>query len=146
MDIYTIMIIVWAVIIIASLVIEVFSCQLVSIWFAPAAILPIILSAVGVDPGWQVLAFVILSAVLVASLRPLLKKFLIKPTIPTNITDVNIGKHVRLTQDSADGISLITINGVEWTAKVDGPDLTKGTMVEITGSESNKFIVKAIET
>ena len=111
--------------------------------FAPAAIVAIILSAVEVVYWVQIIVFVVSSIVLTLVFRPIVKKAFIKPTIATNITDVNIGKQLRLTADAVDGISSIKLNGVVWTAKFeDEVQAKKGRMVEIVSSKSNEFVVK----
>jgi len=140
-----IMIIVWAVIIAAALVIEFLTYDLVSVFFAPAALIGIIMAAVNA-PWWsQIIVVVVLTIAFVLLARPFLKKFLIKPTVPTNITDSNIGKQLRLTSDSVDGVATVELNGVTWTARImEGGELQMGAMVEITSAQSNAFCVKAV--
>ena len=139
------MIIVWACVIAISLLIEFFTYELVSIWFAPAALIALIMAPIGVVYWWQIISFVILSVVFVLAFRPILKRTLIKDIIPTNITDANMGKKIRLTEESTDGYSAIEINGVTWTAKIEGGlDLKKGSLVQIYGSLGNKFLVKPV--
>lgn len=140
------MIIVWACVIALSLLIEFLTYDLITLWFAPAALVGLILAAASVGLWWQIIAFIIFSGVFIATLRPVLKKFLIKETIPTNITDSNIGRRVRLTSPMRDGYSTIELNGVTWTAKItSGDDLAEGDIVEITGNDSNKMLVKLAE-
>ncbi|MCL2755764.1 MAG: NfeD family protein [Firmicutes bacterium] len=139
----TIMIIVWASLMAIALLIEVFTYDLVSIFFVPAALPSLLLAVFEVDIAWQIVSFIVLAIVFILAFRPLLKKWLIKETIPTNITDVNYGKKVRLLQDTVDGHSTIKVNDVTWRAKVtEGGDLPKDSLVEIVSSESNKFLVK----
>ena len=139
-----IMIIVWAIIIAAALIVEFLTYDLVSVFFAPAALVGIIMATW--TPWWaQVIVVVVLSVVMVLLARPFLKKFLIKPTVQTNITDVNIGKRLRLTSDSVDGVATVELNGVTWTARImEGEELREGAMVEITSAQSNAFCVKPV--
>ena len=139
------MTIVWAVVIAVAFIIEFLSYGLVSIFFFPAALISLVLAAVGVGLEWQVIVFVVSSLVFVLAFRPIVKKYLIRDTVHTNITDINIGKRVRLTGPVKDGESTIEINGVTWTAKVvEGGEPAEGTLVEIIGASSNEFRVKPI--
>jgi len=145
MDLNTIMIIVWACIMAIALIIEIFTYDLVSIFFTPAALPSLLLAVFDINIEWQIISFLVISVVCILAFRPLMKKWLIKDTIPSDITDSNYGKKVRLTKDTVDGLSTISINGVTWKAKVtEGGDLPKDTEVEIINSESNTFLVKAL--
>lgn len=139
------MLIVWVAVIVLSIIVEAFTYEMVALWFIPAAIPPLIMSIVDVGMWWQIGTFVVLSFLCIISLRPILKRYLIKETVHTNITDSNFGKKVRLTSEVVDGNTLIELNGVTWKARVvEGEGLEKDSFVEIVGSESNEFLVKAI--
>lgn len=142
MSVATIMIIVWSVVIAVSLLIEVLTYDLVTIFFIPAGLICLILAATSVIWWVHIIVFVVLAIAGVATLRPVLKRLLIKPTVATEITQTTVGQKLRLLEDVVDGKSLIRINGVEWTAVVEGcTGLKKDAMVEVVRSESNKFIV-----
>ena len=139
------MIIVWTVVIVVSLIIEVLTYDLVTIFFVPAGIVCLILAATGVLWWIHIIVFVGAAILFVASLRPVLKRILIKPTIATQVTDTMVGQKVRLAIDAADGKSLIKVNGVEWTAHIEGGlNPKKDEVVEVIRSESNVFIVKPV--
>ena len=145
MSIDIIMIIVWAAVIVASLIIEFLSYDLVTIFFVPAALIVLILAALSVVWWVHIIVFVVLALAFTLAFRPLLKKTLIKETIPTTVTETNKGQRVRLLENSEDGYTTILVNGVTWTAKIEGGiNLEKDAVVEIIGSESNKFIVKPV--
>jgi len=142
MDTQEILIIVWAIVIALSIAIEFITYDLIAVWFSPAALISLILAAVDVDWPWQLSTFVVASIIFLLAFRPVVKKFLDKPAIKTNITDVNMGKKVRLLADSVDGYSAIQVNGITWKARIaEGGQLSMGTQVVITGNESNNFIV-----
>lgn len=140
------MIIVWAGVIGISLLVEFLTYELVSIFFVPAALVALIMAPIDVVFWWQIVTFLVLAVFFVLAFRPVMKRTLMKEkdTNRTNITDANIGKQVRLLEDTVDGQSLIEVNGVPWSCTVDKDGLEKGSMVEIVGSESNKFIVKGV--
>ena len=72
--------------------------------------------------------------------RPLLQKWFIKKTVPTN-HDVYFGKTTKLLADVVEGVSTIKLGDVIWTAVCDEP-LKKDDVVEIIKTEGNKYIVK----
>ena len=64
----------WAAVAVVSLVVEAMTAELVSCWFAPSAIVSMILSTF-VDLFWvQLLVFLVLSAILLAVVRRYVKK------------------------------------------------------------------------
>ena len=140
-----IMMVIWGVAIIAALVIEYLTHEFVSLWFAPAGLVALILAAVGVHVWIQIVVFIVLSFGFMLACRPLLKKFVIKPTVKTDIMDVNLGIQTRLKADTEDGQSEIEINGVIWTVKLDCRTAApEGTMVETVSKDGNKFLVKIV--
>lgn len=107
----------WLIAFIALVVVEFASLQLMSIWFAAGAFVAMILSACGFSLMTQTIVFVIVSALLLACTRPFLKKFLRKPSIPTN-SELDLGKSA-LVIESIDNTKMtgrVTLNGVDWTA------------------------------
>ena len=138
----TTLIVIWAVVIAASLLAEFFTYDLITTWFAVGAVAAIILAACGVHWSIQLVVFFLVSLVCLLSFRRIVKRFLQVKTQPTN-ADANIGRHAKLTEDVTEGRSAITLNEVTWTAICDEP-LKKGTAVEITAIQGNKFLVKKV--
>ena len=138
------MIVVWAVLIASMLLLEFFTVDFFACCFALGGLVALILAACGLNIYWQVSVFFVLSIVALCSARPLLKKFLKKPTVPTNV-DQNFGKTAKLLSDVENGISSIKINDVVWTVACDA-DLKKGAVVTIERVEGNKMVVKPAET
>ena len=145
LSVSTIMIIVWAVVIAVSLFLEIMTYELVTIFFIPAALICLILAATGVIWWVHIIVFVTLAIATTLTLRPVLKRILIKPTIPTTVTETEKGTKHRLLETAVDGKSLIKINGVEWTAIIEGGlNLEKDEVVEIIKAQSNTFLVKPV--
>jgi membrane protein implicated in regulation of membrane protease activity len=132
--------IVWACIIAAALIIEYFTCDFTSVWFSVSGAASLVLASFNIDLNIQIIVFIVLSVIMILSLRPVCKKFFTDKTTPTN-ADANIGKVVKLLDDTADGKANIKINDVIWTA-VCRDNLPKDTAVKITGIDGNKFIVE----
>ncbi len=136
----TTMIIVWAVVIATTLLLEFFTVDFFACCFSLGALVSLILAILGVDIVWQLIAFFAVSIVAICATRPLVKRFMKKPAIPTNV-DQNFGKTTRLLADVVDGKSSIKINDVVWTAACDA-ELKQGDLVAIERVEGNKMIVK----
>ena len=136
----TTMIIVWAVVIATTLLLEFFTVDFFACCFSLGALVSLILAIFGVDIVWQLIAFFAVSIVAICATRPLVKRFMKKPATPTNV-DQNFGKTTRLLADVVDGKSSIKINDVVWTAACNA-ELKQGDLVAIERVEGNKMIVK----
>ena len=138
-----IMVAVWTAITIAAVLVEVFTPQLVSIWFAIAGAICIGLAFVPGLPFWAtIIIFAVLSIILLFSLRPTLTKLLNKQKdLKTNI-DSLIGKNVRMIATSDfDNLGQARVGDVVWSVKSrDGEVLKEGEVVEIVDVDGNKLI------
>ena len=137
------MIVIWAVTMAATLLLEFFTVDFFACCISFGAAVALILAACKVDLVWQILVFFVLSIVAICATRPLVKRFLKKPTVPTNI-DQNFGKTARLLGDVVDGVSSIKINDVVWQVACDTA-LKQNDVVTIERVEGNKMIVKPAE-
>ncbi|MCM1404035.1 MAG: NfeD family protein [Prevotella sp.] len=137
------MIVVWAVIMAFTLLLEFFTVDFFACCFSVGALVALILAACGVNIYWQVGVFFVLTIVAIGATRPLVKRFMKKPTVPTNV-DQNFGKTARLLADVVDGHSSIKINDVVWQVACD-TNLKQNDLVTIESVEGNKMVVKAAE-
>ena len=139
---------VWLAVIVVAIVVEIVTLDLISIWFAFGGVVPFILSAIGgIAIEIQISIFVIASVLLIIFLRKVAQKLLFKNmNTKTNIQAYE-GKKYRLLEDTdLEKNGSIKINDVVWTAVgKDGEKIEKGSLVEITGTEGNKMIVKKVE-
>jgi membrane protein implicated in regulation of membrane protease activity len=134
------MVIIWAAVVAVAFLVEAFTCDFSAICFGISAIIVLVLTWLDVNLYWQIPIFVVVTILMLAFIRPICKKLVIKKTIPTN-ADANIGKVVRLLSDVIDTHSTVELNGVVWTAVCETA-AKKGEQVEITGIEGNKLLVK----
>ncbi|MBR4800357.1 MAG: NfeD family protein [Clostridia bacterium] len=134
---------VWAAITVASVVVEVMTPQLVSIWFAIAAAVCIGLSFIPGLPFWgTIIIFGVLSVILLFSLRPTLTKLMKRnKDLKTNV-DSLLGKKVRMIATSDfDDLGQAKVGDVVWSVKSrDGETLKEGEIVEIVDVDGNKLI------
>ena len=92
----------------------------------------------------QVLVFVIVSLILILSLRPVTKKYLKRIDVKTNI-DTIVGKHGIVVDAIESGErGTVKVDGVIWTA-ISNDDVLSDEKVEVLAIEGNKLIVKAIK-
>jgi len=139
---------IWLSIIIGTVILEIITADLVSIWFTFGAILPFILSeTTSLHYGWQIVIFFIISAILIASLRKITMKFLLKNANTKTNTDALIGQKFRLLEGTDfDTTGKLKIKDLEWSAVGDKQQtIEKGAIVEIVSISGNKLLVKEIQ-
>lgn len=134
----------WIALVVALIVIEAATVQLVTIWFAVGAVGGLVACAFNLPVWTQILIFAVVSAVVLAVTRPLVKRFTKNCKNPTN-ADRYIGKIAIVTEDIDNelGKGAVKIGGLEWTARtVDGQRAVVDDKVIIESIDGAKFIVK----
>ena len=135
---------------IALVVLELATTQIICVWFALGAMVTSILTAIFGDMGygivWQIVTFVIVSVALLLATRPLVKRLLRKRTEKqkTNL-ELYIDKEAIVTEDISNikGEGAVKINGIIWSAKSkDGEDISSGEIVIFKEIIGNKAIVE----
>lgn len=138
----------WLIISAVLIVIEIITLGLATIWFAAGALVAALLAYIGVGLIGQLIAFFIVSGVLLALTRPLAIKYLNDKTIRTN-ADSLIGEIAIVTEeiDNIAGKGAAKIQGETWTARSTKDEMTieKGAKVQILGISGVKLIVSKIE-
>ncbi len=149
MPIESIMIWIWLGVFVLSVVIEALEPDLVSIWFAAGALLAIILSIIPGVPFWvEIIVFLVVGFVLIFSIRPLAKRFLVKKEIKSNVEE-KIGEKCVVTKKISElAHGEVKLNGVIWTAVAKDKKVTidEQSLVTIIGIDGNKLIVDLAET
>lgn len=138
------MVYVWLGLIVAFIAVEAATVNLVSIWFIGGSVAGLVCAILGAPTLLQFAVFILVSALLLALLRPLLKKYLrVKPS-RTN-ADRLLGQEALVTEDidNLRETGAIRINGVLWTAKsADDTQIPSGSRVVIARIEGAKVYVK----
>ncbi|MBO5379007.1 MAG: NfeD family protein [Clostridia bacterium] len=141
---------IWLCLMIALVVLELATTQIICVWFALGAMVTSILTAIFGDMGygivWQIVTFVIVSVALLLATRPLVKRLLNKRTEnqKTNL-ELYIDKEAIVTEDISNikGEGAVKINGIVWSAKSkDGKDISSGEIVIFKEIIGNKAIVE----
>lgn len=136
---------VWLGIAVVLAVIEVATTQLVTLWFVIGAAATAVCSATFLKDNllWQIVVFVIISAIMLVLTRPLVKKLKANTLISTN-SDRNIGKCglVIADIDPELGTGQVRVGAEKWSAKSkDGTKITEGTNIKVIGIEGVKLVV-----
>lgn len=140
--------IIWLGIFVLALLVEWGTAEVVSIWFAFAAVVSLILSFIPGVTWWiQVVVFVVVSLATFVFLRPILKKLIKREKVDTNIDEI-IGKRGIMTEEYNDLSSgEVKVNGVLWTAlnTNENEKIEAGSKVVVVAISGNKLIVKKLE-
>lgn len=121
--------------------------NLVSIWFAAGALCAMIADICGGELWLQVTLFMVVSIVLLASLRPLAAKYFKPRLVKTNV-DAVIGSTGRVTEPIDNDLSTgrVKLSGLEWTARSSsGEPIDADTMIRVDRIEGVKVYVSKAE-
>lgn len=139
---------VWLAVLCVSTALEFITMQMVSIWFAIASIVAIVLALFCVAWWVQLIVFSVLSLVLLVTLRKFSMKFLLRNTNTKTNADSIIGTvHKLIEPISEDKPGAVKINGVVWNAiSKNGKSIKQNVEVKIENIEGNKLVVSKVET
>ncbi len=144
----TTMMLIWLALVIVLIVIEIFTVGLTTIWFAGGALAAIVINLLGLGMVWQIIAFLVVSGVLLFFTRPWALKYINSNRVKTNYEGV-IGKVIRITEivDNMNQTGKAVVNGQEWSVRSeqDKVILGEGTLAKVVKIEGVKLIVKVYE-
>ena len=132
---------------------EVLTEGMVSIWFVAGSLAALIACMSGWSLGGltpeatQVLVFAVVSALALAVTRPLVRRFMSRPHIPTN-SDRVLGMTAKVTEavDNQRASGAVYVDGKTWTARsADGAAIPAGTQVKVQKIEGVKLLVQFSE-
>ena len=138
--------IIWLAILVVFLIAEAATVVMVSLWFAAGSLTALIAALLG-GPVWlQITLFFAVSAVLLACLRPCVRKWANPAKIRTNVDSI-IGTQGYVTADidNLTATGQVKLGGMEWTARsAGGEKIPSGTLVQVERIEGVKAIVKTV--
>lgn len=138
----------WLAALVIFVVIELATMALTTIWFAGGALAAFVLSLLHFSMEVQLVAFVIVSFVLLFGTRPFAAKYINRTTVKTNVEGL-IGKTARITAevDNEKGTGTAVVNGQEWTARAEKDEdvYPLDTLVKIKEVRGVKLIVSKVE-
>ena len=139
--------IVWLALLVAFLIMEATTVQLICIWFAAGSLAAMIVSLLGGAVWLQVLVFFTVSIVLFALLWPLAKKHF-KPKLVATNTDALVGRICTVTEDidPLEG-GRVKVGDVTWSAHAEGEEvIPAGSKVKILKIRGAKAFVEEVKT
>lgn len=139
-------IIIWAVILAVSVVVECCTTALVSIWFAPSAAVCVLLELLGIKNIYiQLAVFILLTALLVFLLRNKIRESFKSPSAKTNV-DSLIDKTAVVEETILDGKpGRVKVGGMSWAAvSEESRPILSGEKVKIIGVSGVKLCCKPI--
>ncbi len=136
---------IWLAVLFVCIVIEVATMGLATIWFAGGALVSAILAMVKAPLWLQVVAFFVVSIVLLIFTRPVAMRYFNKSRAKTNI-DSLIGKEAIVLSeiDNLQGIGRVQVDGKEWTARTvaNGVVIPVGEVVIVNRIDGVKLLVE----
>lgn len=127
-------------------VVEASTVALVSLWFLGGSLAAMVAAMLGAKLWLQGIIFLVVSGLLLACLRPFVKKFMQPKLTPTNFDRI-IGTEAPVTEDIDNllGTGAVKVGGTEWSARSEhGEAIAKGTVVKILRVEGVKAIVSPV--
>jgi membrane protein implicated in regulation of membrane protease activity len=136
-------------VLIATLVIEAMTMGRTTIWFSGGALIALIVEMLNGSIYMQIIAFLIISLVLLFYTRPIAMKHFNKEREKTNLDSV-IGKQavVTIPIHNIQETGQVVVEGKEWTARSNDSSkcFEKDVLVRIVSIQGVKLIVEEIET
>ena len=136
----------WFALLVIFVVAEAATVNMVSAWFAIGSLASLITALLGGKMWLQVVVFLAVSAVMLALLRPIAKKYFTPKLTRTNV-DALAGKTCLCVTaiDNLEGVGQVKIGDVEWTARsLTGEPIPAGAEVKIDRVEGVKVYVTPV--
>ena len=137
----------WLAALVFFIAVEAGTVTVVSVWFAAGALAAIAASLLGAQFWLQVVIFIGVSGALLASLRPVLKKYFTPKITKTNVDSV-IGSRGIVCEkiDNIHSCGRVKLGAMEWSARsVSGEPIAEGAQVIVERIEGVKVFVKEAE-
>lgn len=138
----------WLVLLIILLIVEIITVGLTSIWAAGGALAALILNILGLSLMWQIVAFFVVTFVLLIFTRPFAVRFINTQREKTNYEGI-IGKTIRIAErvDNIRQTGMAVVNGQEWTVRAEKDDiiLEPETLAKVVNISGVKLIVREYE-
>lgn len=139
--------IIWAALLVLFTVGEAVTVGLTAVWFAAGALAGLIAALLG-GPLWlQIGLFILVSALSLAAIRPIAKKYFNSRVEPTN-ADRSIGQVAPVIEeiDNLQAKGAVRLGGLSWSARSEsGEVIPEGTLVRVLRIEGVKVFVEEVK-
>ena len=139
---------VWIAAIVLFGIVEAATVNMVSIWFVGGSLAALVCDLLGANVWIQIAAFLVTAGILLAALRPFVRKFVSPNKTATN-ADMAIGRQAYLTEtvDNLRGTGALKLDGKEWSVRsANDTVLENGTLVTVVKMEGVKLYVEPAHT
>ena len=136
----------WLAAVIIFCCVEAATVGLVSMWFAGGSLAALIAASLGAPFWLQITLFVVVSGVLIALLRPLIRKVILPKKTATN-ADRHIGQVALVTEeiDNLRETGAVKLDGVVWSARsLSNQVIPVGTAIHVRSIQGVKVIVEPV--
>ncbi len=134
----------WLIILVAMIIVELFTMGITTIWFAGGALFAMLAKLLGAPLWLQILVFLVVSVLSLAAVRPLAVKYWNKSRTKTNVDSMLEAEG--LVQEEIDNLRAtgrISVRGQDWAAKSEGDTVIPvGTTVVVVSVQGVKLVVK----
>ena len=141
---YTIL---WLVLLVGFLIMESSTVAMVSLWFAFGSLAAMIASLLGAEIWLQAVLFIGVSALLLALLRPVLKKYVTPKIVPTNADSLVGTEGIVIEEiDNIHANGRVKLGGMEWSARSTSDEiLSVGSRVQVDRISGVKVYVTPVK-
>ena len=139
--------IIWFFLMMLFIIVEANTVAVVSAWFAVGALTAMLVSILGGQLWLQVALFFAVSAVLLLSLRPMVRKYFTPKLVKTNVDSV-IGMRGPVTEriDNLASCGQVKLGAMVWSARsTSGQPIEAGTVIRVDRIEGVKVFVSPAE-
>ena len=138
---------IWGSLFVLTVIAEIASQQLISIWFAAGSLVALLAALCGAPIWLQALLFIAASALLLILTRPLVRKFTNFSSRDTNLR-LDLGKFGTVVQtvDAEKGTGRVRVDDIDWIAvSQSNLIIPKGTTVQVQAIDGTKLFVKPVQ-
>ena len=140
--------IIWLILFIIFLVVELATVGLTSVYFSAGSLIALIMSFLGVPLLGQIIAFIIVSGVLLYFTRPFAVRVINSRHTKTNVEDL-VDKVVKITErvNNLEQTGRGVLNGIDWTVRSVKEEevLEVGSLAKVVEIQGVKLIVTPYE-
>lgn len=139
--------VIWLVLLAAFLAAEASTVTMISLWFAAGSLAAMVVALLGGAVWLQITVFTVVSALLLLSLRPLVRKYVTPKLTKTNV-DAVIGSTglVTVAIDNVAAQGQVKLGAVTWSARSSsGEAIPEGVRVKVDRIEGVKVFVSLAE-
>lgn len=136
----------WLILMVIFLIAEASTVTMISLWFAAGSLAALVVAATGGPLGLQVAVCLLVSGILLACLRPVVRKHFTPKLHRTNV-DAVVGTegYVLADIDNIAATGRVKLGAMEWTARsATGEPIPAGTLVTVDRIEGVKAFVTPV--